>query len=107
MLVGEFKGCDLMYSIYGGTFTTEAGEDLVATIKTTLGVDSLQIRRLTIVHDSAAIIKLNGSSVEIPLYVCTDGNYRFETQFNEAMITSLIVKDIETAMYVLITYSFT
>jgi hypothetical protein len=101
---GQFKGSDKLYRVYANTFTTEAGDDIIAAIRTTLNNSSVIARRVHIVHDSAATIILNDNNIEIPLYVCADGKYRFETNLNEVQINSLKTKDAETGIYVLIIY---
>jgi hypothetical protein len=92
-----------LYKVHAGAFTTQAGEDLIATIETALSVSHITVRRLLINHSAAAIITINGGA-EIPLYLDIDGRYRFATNLNEVQITSLVVKDAENSMYVLVVY---
>ena len=93
-----------MYRVYASTFNTTAGQDVISTMKSTLGLSSIVARRVHIVNSSAATIILNNNNIEIPLYLCTDGNYRFETNLNEVQINSIKVKDVETGIYVMIIY---
>lgn len=73
--------------------TTEAGEDLITKLKTSLGVSRMTVKKLTLICSTEIHVDVNSTGVYSDLWLDTDSTYRLSLDGNDVLISTLLVEE--------------
>lgn len=73
--------------------TVDAEDDLIAIAKTLTGIDSIVVKKLTLISDGLIKIDVNNLGVYSDLYLDSDDKYKLSLDANDCVVTSLVVED--------------
>lgn len=89
----------------GSIVTSSTDEDLIKTLKTLTGENSLTIQKMTLITTSNIHLKVGASNVYSTLYLNADGNYALSLDSNDVLVSTLIIKESGTSLFIASVYN--
>jgi hypothetical protein len=101
-------GRSIQGAFYSNTITTSGdgsgGEDLITDIKTTLGLTSMVVKKLTLISSSNISVDINNLGTYSKLFADADGNYKLSLDSLDCSISSVKILEKSVAVWIAVVF---
>ena len=95
-------------TFYSNTITTSGsgsgGEDLISDIKTTLGLTSMVVKKMTLISSSNISVDINNLGTYSKLFADADGNYKLSLDAIDCSISSVKILEKSVAVWIAVVF---
>ena len=90
---------------YSAYLTTELAGDLLDLVKADLGVDSLMVKKMTLITTSDLHIDINNTGFYSSLYLDLDAIYKVSLDGFDVVISSLVTQEAGISVFLAVIYA--